>query len=197
MALAIPRITEFLSEWIHTVEISNSSLKKFAAIINPDSDLFFTFNYTQTLEKIYGCPTGNICHIHGISSDDPFFQIDELILGHCGRMDYSNDEGIPYEMGPGLQSIYEQLRKDTANQICRHKDFFKKISSTSICMIYSFGFSFSDVDMPYMKKICDSLTTNNVTWFLSSYENQSTRKEHEAKLRKCGFQGNFDLFSVS
>lgn len=70
MALAIPYIAELLSEWIHTIKIPNSPLKSFSEIINPSKDLFLTFNYTQTLEKMYGCKRENVCHIHGIARDD-------------------------------------------------------------------------------------------------------------------------------
>lgn len=58
----------------------------------------------------------------------------------------------PYDMGAGLQAICERLRKNTAEQISLHEDFFKKISNSAMHRIYSFGFAFADVDMPYMKK---------------------------------------------
>lgn len=123
MALAIPYITDLLSEWIHTVKISASPLKYFSEIIHPKKDFFLTFNYTQTLEKLYGCVKENVCHIHGMASDDPFLQVDKLVLGHCGQADYLNEERVPYEMGDGIQAIYENLRKNTSEQIMLHENF--------------------------------------------------------------------------
>mgnify|MGYP003501408859 CR=1 FL=1 len=35
----------------------------FKLLINPKDDLFLNFNYTKTLENLYGC--NNVCHIHG------------------------------------------------------------------------------------------------------------------------------------
>lgn len=197
MALAIPRITEFLSEWIHTIEIPNSPLKNFTEMIDPQRDLFFTFNYTQTLEKLYGCLKENVCHIHGMASDDTYVQTEQLILGHCGQKGYSEGGDVPYDMGDGLQAIYESLRKNTAEQISLHEDFFEKIRDSAICGIYSFGFAFAEVDMPYMKKICDSINTQNIIWWLDNHSGIERRKEYQKKLRNCGFQGDFRTFTMA
>lgn len=196
MALAISSITEFLSEWIHTIEVPLSPIKRFTEIINQRKDLFLTFNYTQTLEKLYGCASENICHIHGMVSDDSCFQEDELILGHCGQIDYQNNKAIPYDMGDGLQAIYESLRKNTSKQIMLHDDFFKKISCEAINKIYSFGFAFADVDLPYMRKLCDSIDTKNITWWLNTYGGIGECKRHMEILKDCGFQGAFGTYSI-
>lgn len=196
MALEIPYITELLSEWIHTIEVPVSPIKFFSEMINPRKDLFLTFNYTQTLEKLYGCTSENVCHIHGIASDDPCFQIDKLILGHCGQIDYLNNKAVPYDMGNGLQGIYESLRKNTSEQIMLHEDFFKKINCEAINKIYSFGFAFADVDLPYMRKLCDSIDTKNITWWLNTYGGIQECERHMEILRGCGFQGAFCTYSI-
>ena len=197
MALAISYITELLSEWIHAVKISDSPLKYFSEIIHPSRDLFLTFNYTQTLEKLYGCIRENVCHIHGMVSDDCFWQTDKLVLGHCGQMDYLNEESVPYEMENRIQAIYESLRKNTTEQIALHEDFFKRLNSAAVNRIYSFGFAFADVDLPYMKKLCDSIDTKGVTWLLNSYGGVQECEKQEAKLRDCGFQGVFGTYSLN
>lgn len=196
MALAIPYITELLSEWIHTIEIPVSPIKRFAKMINPRKDLFLTFNYTQTLEKLYGCAAENVCHIHGIASDDSCFQTDKLILGHCGQIDYLNNKEVPYDIGDGLQAIYESLRKNTSEQIMLHEDFFKKINREEIDKIYSFGFAFADVDLPYMRKLCNSIDTKNITWWLNTHSGIQECKRHMEILRSCGFQGAFCTYSI-
>ena len=196
MALAIPYIKELLSEWIHTIELPLLPIKCFSEMFNPRKDLFLTFNYTQTLEKLYWCNRENICHIHGIASDNFCLQMDELILGHCDEIDYQNNESAPYNMGYGLQSIYEGLRKNTSKQIMLHEDFFKKFHCDTINKIYSFGFSFSDVDLPYMRKLCDSIDTKNITWWLNKYGGIQKCKKHMEILRGCGFQGEFCIYSI-
>ena len=196
MALAIPCISELLSEWIHTIEIPTSPITRFSEMINPSKDLFFTFNYTQTLEKLYGCTKENVCHIHGIASDDSYFQVDKLILGHCGQIDYLNSTGVPYEMEYGLQAIYENLRKNTSEQIVLHEDFFKKINSAAVDKIYSFGFSFADVDLQNKRKICNSIDTKNITWWLNAYGGIQEYEKQMKILKSCGFQGVFRTYSM-
>ena len=197
VALSIKSINKFLSEWIHTIKIADSPIEQFKKIINPEKDLFFTFNYTQTLEKLYRCSKKNVCHIHGMVSDPPYFQTEELILGHCGQIDYLGNESIPYNMNKNLQIIYESLRKNIDEQIFLHKDFFKEISNTPIWGIYSFGFSFSDVDLPYIRKICDSLNTKNIVWWLNEDDSISKREEYKKIRIKCGVEGDFFTYNVS
>lgn len=196
MALAISRINDFLLEWICNVKVASSPLKQFAKMINPNEDLFFSFNYTQTLEKLYGCSKKNICHIHGMVDEDSYIQRDQLILGHCGQINFCNEK-VPYEMENDLQSIYESLRKDTAQQISLHKSFFRKIHHSEIEKIYSFGFAFADVDLPYIKKICGAINTQDVTWYLNNYDNIQKRKKYKSKLQQCGFQGRFGTFTAN
>ena len=50
----------------------NSALKEF----DPEG-LFLTFNYTETLEHLYGVPSENICHIHNRVAED-----ETPIVGH-------------------------------------------------------------------------------------------------------------------
>ena len=194
MSLAISRITEFLSEWIQTVSVAGIPQKEFQKLLSVDDDLVFSFNYTRTLEQLYHCPKENICHIHGVIGDNEFDHVDELVLGHCGNRDYSNDESIPYGMGYELQSIYEELRKDTGRQILLHQPFLKKLSSTSIEKIYSYGFSFSAVDRPYIEEICKRLDTAKTTWFLHRYDSPEKREYYKTIVRECGFYGVFSIF---
>ena len=60
--------------------------------------------------------------------------------------------------------------------------------------IYSYGFSYSDVDMVYIKKICQSVSTDSIVWYLHSYDN-SKADIVKSKIRACGFDGKFDVFS--
>ena len=59
-------ISGFFFRWINTIDLSKvqkkSNLEK---IIRGDTDFVLSFNYTETLERIYGVCKHNICHIHG------------------------------------------------------------------------------------------------------------------------------------
>lgn len=59
-------ISGFFFRWINTIDLSKAKKKmNMEKIIRSDKDLVLTFNYTETLEKIYGVCEHNICHIHG------------------------------------------------------------------------------------------------------------------------------------
>lgn len=188
MVLAVPQITDFLRDWIYGVELPKLPKRQFQEIINPKEDLFLTFNYTQTLEKVYSCKRENVCHIHGVVTDD-FLRDEDLILGHCGKKEYASDESVPYEMGNELQYLYNILKKDTSKQIDQHSEFFNRVCNTHIEKIYSFGFSFSEVDMPYIINLCKLMDTKRMSWGLHSFNSVKERQSFEQKLRESGFRG--------
>lgn len=177
-------IKDYFSEWIKTIDTSNTKPKSaFEKLINKDEDLFLTFNYTDTLEKIYHAK--NVYHIHGKQGE-------ELIFGHgnsqnwyCKYMDSNiGSENLMFE----LQNI---LKKDTNAVIQRYKHIFKQLGSVNA--IYSYGFSFSKVDLVYIKEICKVSSTKNITWYLNCYD-KSRFNEFRTKIMKCGFRGKFDSF---
>lgn len=196
MSLAVPRISEFFSEWIQTIKLSDMPKPKFQKLLHKNNDLFFTFNYTRTLEHLYQCPDENVCHIHGVVRETDFYDPQNLILGHCGKKDYYNDDSVPYEMGSELQSIYEQLRKNTTQQILLHQDFFEKIKNVPIEKIYSYGFSFSEVDKPYIKMLCKCLNTSKITWLFHIHDSLKNRNNFQQTVYECGFDGKFDSFDA-
>ena len=63
--------------------------------------------------------------------------------------------------------------------------------------IYSYGFSFSNVDLPYIKEVCNQLDTINITWFLYDYDEKEVRDRYRKIIRECGFKGEFEVFSVN
>lgn len=60
-------------------------------------DYFLSFNYTDTLQKLYGVPTTKICYIHGRAAAD-----DDLVLGHN-----KSEEAFNIEL-QNQRRIYEQ-----------------------------------------------------------------------------------------
>ncbi|MEK8130893.1 bacteriophage abortive infection AbiH family protein [Paenibacillus filicis] len=186
---AILKITEYFSDWIDTIEITDILSKPdFEKLIVKESDLFLTFNYTMTLEELYGAM--NVCHIHGEQGA-------ELLFGHGNDKDYY-DENMSRNVGSedSLQDMQRSLRKNTADAIKVNQDFFKNISK-SVKNIYSYGFSFSKVDKIYIQKICRNLPTANVTWYLNDYDSIAQRKEYEEVIKSCGFKGEFNTYHIS
>lgn len=95
------------------------------------------------------------------------------------------------------KSLLMGLYKDTESIIYHYKDFFDRIVHDEIKEIYTWGFSFSDVDMPYIKKICDVLRQEDcdseMTWFIAPHGKILKRIKDEIHFRKCirkaGFRG--------
>lgn len=145
-----------------------------------------TFNYTETLEILYGVK--NVCHIHGKQGG-------ELLFGHGnhGPYNYYTNNFIGSE--DVIQQIYEKLRKDTATAIKKNKHFFANIDST-ISKVYSYGFSFSEIDNLYIEHISKKLTNPNVVWYLNTHNNYKQRQNYKNIIRKSGYKGRFDTYSI-
>ena len=69
-------------------------------------------------------------------------------------------------------------------------DFFNEIQQAKIEEIYSIGFSFSDVDLFYIHKLCQLIDTKNVIWHLAKYDKKKN-DFYKKLIRDCGFKGNF------
>ena len=182
----VPSIKNYFSDWINTIEISHAKPKiKFSNLIDPNRDLFLTFNYTETLEYLYNVK--NICHIHGKQGET-------LIFGHGNNTDYY-DSHMNNHIGAEdyLYELHETLRKDTQSIINQTKKLFIKMGKVD--EIYSFGFSFSDVDMVYIKELCSVSNTENKVWYLNDF-NKEKFETFRDKLVKCGFNGAFDTFNI-
>lgn len=183
----------FFSRWIKEVETiveSGQVLPKqsLAPIFNKPDMLFLTFNYTKTLEVVYGIKGVN--HIHNRVGQKA------LIFGHgVGRPSY--DE--PYEDRAPISSSFLEdfmlsLKKDTDRQLKRFQHFFKKLDSR-IDAVYSYGFSFSKVDSPYIKEIVKRISPNAV-WYFTEHEahNKEALRRKKIKLRRYGFKGTFGVY---
>lgn len=186
LRLAIPKIFELFSDWIGDVEISHNSIKEFKKLIDPDHDLFITFNYTRTLEELYGCK--NVIHMHGEVGK-------EIIIGHNGDIDYSEDNpDTPIGCFNHLQELYNVLRKDTDAVINKHAEELAVVADCSA--IYSFGFSYSSVDKPYIERICSLIENKDVEWLFHSYSFEEETEHCKEVVKSCKFRGRFSRFST-
>lgn len=152
--------------------IDYSSKNKDEKIMNvlKDNALYLSFNYTMTLEEMYGINPNSICHIHG-SVNDEF----KGVL--FGREDYYSVDIDNAVVNRDLKEIKYRLIKDTTKAYLNNSDFFDKL--LNIKDIYTYGFSFSDVDMFYINKISEKIDTTKVTWHLNEFDlvkNPNTNK---------------------
>lgn len=184
---AVAYVKDLFAEWVDDIDVENAKAKpSFLSLIEPE-DIFLTFNYTETLEEVYGVNKDRICHIHGKQGEN-------ILFGHGNTRDYT-DEYMKKNIGSesSLTELDNFLRKDTEQALIEHKHFFDGIDDT-IREVYSIGFSYADVDLIYIKEICKKLDVD-AAWYLNDFS-LTDIQIFQKKLKKCGFRGNFATFSV-
>lgn len=177
-------VGKFFSEWIKSVDINAERCSEFADLLSED-DWVFSFNYTETMEKLYG--HNKICHIHGVVGE-------ELLFGH-GRDGRYDDKYHKYLGSEDYLPLVDELfKKNTAKALKEHYAFFEALQNDDIREVYSIGFSYSDVDMIYIQTIIKCLSGKKVTWYCHDYKGDAYA--HIAKVKECGFSGECTVFSL-
>lgn len=82
---------------------------------------------------------------------------------------------------------------DTSDALLFHQQFFKNLSGVE--KVYSFGFSFSDVDLIYIKEICKNIDVENVRWYINEFD-KAKCESFEEKITSCGFKGEILEYST-
>lgn len=180
----VDNILTLFNEWINSLWILPIEKK----MSNIDKESFYiNFNYTQTLETIYGVPQERVFHLHGKVGDNNY------VLGHGRTFEYINkrirDNNLPPKglneeeleewYSKNYDEVYENIVESTTSKfysykknvdkiIEAHSDLFDKLSNIRKICIY--GFSFSDIDNPYIEKIIDTVKDKSnlffeVSWF--------------------------------
>ena len=144
-------------EWIKTVFDPHKLDKK---LLLEDDSLFFTFNYTMVLEQTYHIEEADVWHIHN-SVTDYILKGNNPVVGHDlndaeltkGMIEYRNQH-------PETTSFYiddvNQMAKEGAKKvqyiIANNESKFYDLYS-DIKHFIVMGFSFNEIDLPYIKKI--------------------------------------------
>lgn len=139
------------SKWIQSIKCPKTHIKSFFTEDKKADSLFLNFNYTKTLEDVYEISPANICHIHGIQGSD-------IVIGHGQIPKYHDGVFIDRET-----DLDWKLHKPTRKIFEEHKLFFDRIRENHILNVYSWGFSFSDVDNYYIQQIISMLNTEHIT----------------------------------
>lgn len=190
--LVIPTTTiqSLFADWINTINLDSAEFKEYFQKLVNVQDRFLTFNYTETFEEVYEIQEDNVCHIHGK-------QYEEIFFGHGNvedRWEYHMQQHIGSQ--DGLNKINEQLRKSTGRALENNIEFFEDLEEADIKEIYSYGFSFGEVDNIYLEEICARINTENAIWYFNDYD-VSEHVEYQETLCECGFKGAFDTFHIA
>lgn len=163
-------------EWIKNV---NEQIDKVSIYRIPNLELnalFFTFNYTTILESVYGVSPSNIWYIHH-SVNEYITQGINPIVGHDSeymRLSNYSDRAakdIPDYLLDNINNEILNAAKKVNNRIILIADKLKE-KYADINHIIAMGFSFNDIDMPYIEKIVEvNENGRNIKWSIYWHSN--------------------------
>ena len=159
----------FLRSWIESINKEASPIFKI-----PDNASFLSFNYTNTLEIVYGVPKNKICYIHGDYSKKG----DRLIIGHNDKLVSSEvqltdeeSDVIQFEAESIIKSYFESSYKKPHINIEIHKSFFDNLKSVEEIIIIGESFR---TDLDYFLKIKENVSSDCV-WRISFHDLEDYR----------------------
>lgn len=186
------------AEWINQL---NEPERKQMITMEKNST-FVTFNYTDTLESLYKIAANQIIYIHGCAKRG-----EKLELGHGKTVEdiqseyYSQipeDVDSPEQIEHFYANANDWVEEDTYMEIIQRladqrkpvEELMSKLDKLLYCMtnikqIHIYGFSFSDIDIPYIEKIVNSIDCDGVIWEVTYYDNDDAVKFRD-KLIKLG-----------
>lgn len=191
-------IPKHFSKWISGIDTHVCPIIS-ANIINSNC-LFLNFNYTDTLEAVYGIPVGRILYIHGKA-----LRGDNLVLGHHNDTLFQ-DEPIPEfqseeersfyydnysediritEAQDIIKSYFRQTYKDTASIIGYNHLFFNSLSA--INEVYILGHSLSEIDFDYFLEI-KKRVPHTCKWYISYHDNMTNAQNLIYRLNLQSYQ---------
>lgn len=156
------------TEWVCRLIIPTPSSCAVPLLDLPLHARYLTFNYTNTLQTLYGVSPDRITHIHnkatGLNSD--------LVLGHGvnPRTIASLNAGTDLEAqdprvthaNECIDDYFSRTYKPTDRVISAHQKFFASLSDVKSIRIL--GHSFSKVDWPYFALIAEKAKASNPDW---------------------------------
>ena len=189
----IKELQKYVYKWAKQIRLNKCS-PMCEELIDNKEDLFLTFNYTNTLEKIYNIPSSNILHIHG---GLPPYCSNKPILGHGNynaiekcKEEIEKAERIFDEATVSIYTAIAQFYRDTLKNTTEilfiNSGFFQNL--TNIDKVRIIGHSLGAVDFPYFQKILQSVN-DNTEWYIYYYAEEE-REEFEKKMLELGIERN-------
>lgn len=185
------KIPDFFERWISEIKIEDAKMNKGICQKFDENTLFLSFNYTSTLEEIYNINEQKVLHIHGCVKNN-----NKLFFGHgekYNREHYLQSLNInSISVADAYSTLNYSLRKPVDKILEQNKNFFESLGN--INEVYSYGFSYSDIDLPYIKAICKNIP-KSAKQFIHSYPPESKKNECKNKIKACGYQGEIKEFN--
>ena len=170
-----------LHDWIQSIDLS-----KYKELFKLHKDAYyFSFNYTKTLENLYGIGTDRIHYVHGAIGNKG-----ELVVGY-GEALFEEDvlESDNPEVNVELILNILRERQKTVSIIIQEPEFLKFMQSlSSVCSVVVYGHSCSEVDKPYFAEIAKNIKDKaRWTFYVHKSDNNNSVKQYADSIRQ-GFQ---------
>lgn len=196
----IQDLQEYLLKWVRQIRLNKAPVKRKKLLTDAD-DLFLTFNYTPTLERVYGIKSSQVCHIHGGYS--PYCSL-RPIIGHANKnaieqqRKWQHECDEKFEEGEAsihkaIADFYERTLKDTDKYIGYNASFLNRAQNAD--SIEVIGQSIENVDQPYYKYVL-SLAGRKIPWTIYYYVDPCTGDSTEGKLRSKAIEIGIKNFSM-
>lgn len=172
------RLHTRFAKWIRSLPIPDAGAVPLVQCVDPAAR-FLSFNYTPTLQRLYGVPDRNVLHIHGHSSDPD----DGIVLGHGWERTAEDmlarevNEDTDTRVAGGYRLIDEYFAdtfKPTEHIVERYRAEFDSLGDVTEVIVL--GHSLADVDAPYFREVI-ARTRASTTWTVSCYLEPSAEME--------------------
>lgn len=150
-----------INEWINNIPYDAIDKQQLVKLFDKN-DLFISFNYSCTLEKIYKINPTNIVHLHGFAKEH--YNEGEIIVGHGtkkpiipkykGKSNTLSDL-FAADVYEDNKKIFQDLYKDPSKHIPKLEPIIEQIR---LCRkIIILGHSLSSVDAEYFRFIARTI----------------------------------------
>lgn len=179
-------------EWVNNLKMP-STFERVEGI-NEDA-VYLNFNYTKTLEDLYDIDDANIYHIHGSVDKGHFIighgktaeqMMEDDFDKHVYERDINNDRGEEEVRQALFDAIDEEMRKPVEDIITEYQDFFNGLGGIQSLVVL--GFSYSPIDLPYLRRIIEETGPDiKVTfgWHVEDDKVEAAIFRDEMKLTNC------------
>lgn len=175
-------LKNLFTQWILQLDV-----RKSPAIKITKGAGFLNFNYTSSLESIYGIPMKSIHYLHNKAVD-----IDStLILGHSRKqIEKINDPRVAEDSDPRVWNGNDSIERYFAKTYKRTEEIISQNIKWFECHamakeIFVLGHSLSEVDLGYFKQIARLCT--EATWTVT-YFDPDTKEAHLKTLLGLGIK---------
>ena len=166
--VTLSEVKKLFSEWILLVIEPSIKYCSPTYVFNKE-DMFFSFNYTSTLETVYKIEESNIYHVHGDYQNVIVGHNETFVDNFSKEYDPENDNIMLSDAIGSISTLHGNLSKKVDKQINKFKKsiFFSDLKSVN--KIYVIGHSYGEYDYPYYEIISKEVT-NQCEWNFYPYK---------------------------